>query len=121
MCWRTTARWPCPAAFKIPTAKVKSGVGHAQKTPLKGLRFESLDEAQAYLDHWEQRWAEVRKLDAEWNLGRFQSEKLEAIFDASPADQLLFRMHQAAEFSSDLSRNDDRLDRFTKLLVTGAP
>ena len=40
--------------------KVESGVGHAQKTPLKGLRFESLEEAQAYLDHWEQRWADTR-------------------------------------------------------------
>ena len=40
--------------------KVESGVGHAQRTPLKGLRFESLKEAQAYLDHWEQRWADTR-------------------------------------------------------------
>ncbi len=40
--------------------KVESGVGHAQKTPLKGLRFESLEEAQAYLDHWEERWADTR-------------------------------------------------------------
>ena len=29
--------------------KVESGVGHAQRTPLKGQRFESLEEAQAYL------------------------------------------------------------------------
>jgi len=40
--------------------KVESGVGHAQKTPLKGLRFESLEEAQTYLDHWEARWADTR-------------------------------------------------------------
>ena len=40
--------------------KVESGVGHAQKTPLKGLRFESLEEAQAYLDRWEARWADTR-------------------------------------------------------------
>ena len=40
--------------------KVESGVGHAQKTPLKGQRFESLEEAQAYLDHWEERWADTR-------------------------------------------------------------
>ena len=39
---------------------MEAGVGHAQKTPLKGLRFESLEEAQAYLDHWEQRWADTR-------------------------------------------------------------
>jgi hypothetical protein len=35
-------------------------VGHAQKTPLRGLRFETLAEAQAYLDRWEIRWADTR-------------------------------------------------------------
>jgi len=40
--------------------KVESAVGHAQSTPLKGLRFESLEEAQAYLDRWEERWADTR-------------------------------------------------------------
>jgi hypothetical protein len=40
--------------------KVESGVGHAQKTPLKGLRFENLEEAQLYLDRWEERWADTR-------------------------------------------------------------
>ena len=40
--------------------KVESGVGHAKKTPLQGKRFESLEEAQAYLDHWEERWADTR-------------------------------------------------------------
>jgi hypothetical protein len=40
--------------------KVESGVAHAQKTPLKGKKFESLEEAQAYLDHWEENWADKR-------------------------------------------------------------
>ncbi len=40
--------------------KVESGVGHAKKTPLKGQRFESLEAAQTYLDHWEERWADTR-------------------------------------------------------------
>src|SRR3989475_4793519 len=40
--------------------KVESSIGHTQKTPLKGLRFESLEEAQTYLDRWEQRWADTR-------------------------------------------------------------
>jgi len=40
--------------------KVESGVGYAKKTPLKGQRFESLEEAQAYLDHWEEHWADTR-------------------------------------------------------------
>jgi hypothetical protein len=40
--------------------KVESGVGHAQRTPLKGKRFESLEEAQAYLDRWETHCADTR-------------------------------------------------------------
>ena len=40
--------------------KVERSVGHAKNTPLKGLRFESLPEAQTYLDHWEERWADTR-------------------------------------------------------------
>lgn len=36
--------------------KVESGVGHAHATPLKGLRFETLEQAHAYLDRWETRW-----------------------------------------------------------------
>jgi hypothetical protein len=51
---------PCRVRDPDRKGKVESGVGHAQKTPLKGLRFESLDEAQAYLDQWELRWADTR-------------------------------------------------------------
>ncbi len=40
---------PMPCRIQDPDrkGKVESGIGHAQKTPLKGLRFESLKEAQA--------------------------------------------------------------------------
>jgi transposase len=51
---------PCRVADPDRKGKVESGVGHAQKTPLKGQRFESLEEAQAYLDHWEEKWADTR-------------------------------------------------------------
>jgi transposase len=51
---------PCRVRDPDRKGKVESGVGHAQKTPLKGLRFESLEEAQAYLDRWEERWADKR-------------------------------------------------------------
>lgn len=51
---------PCRVRDPDRKGKVESGVGHAQKTPLKGQRFESLAEAQAYLDHWEERWADKR-------------------------------------------------------------
>ena len=51
---------PCRVRDPDRKGKVEAGVGHAQKTPLKGQRFESLEEAQAYLDHWEKRWADTR-------------------------------------------------------------
>jgi transposase len=51
---------PCRVQDPDRKGKVESGVGHAQKTPLKGLRFESLEEAQTYLDNWESRWADTR-------------------------------------------------------------
>lgn len=51
---------PCRVRDPDRKGKVESSVGHAKKTPLKGLRFENLEEAQAYLDHWEERWADTR-------------------------------------------------------------
>ncbi len=51
---------PCRVRDPDRKGKVESAVGHAQKTPLKGLRFESLEQAQAYLDRWEERWADTR-------------------------------------------------------------
>jgi transposase len=51
---------PCKVRDPDRKGKVESGVGHAQKTPLKGKRFERMEEAQAYLDHWEERWADKR-------------------------------------------------------------
>ena len=51
---------PCRVRDPDRKGKVESGVGHAQKTPLKGRRFESLEQAQAHLDRWEERWADTR-------------------------------------------------------------
>jgi transposase len=51
---------PCRVRDPNRKGKVESGVGYAQRTPLKGQRFESLDEAQTYLDQWEERWADTR-------------------------------------------------------------
>src|SRR5579872_3560440 len=51
---------PCRIQDPDRKGKVESGVGHAQKTPLKGLRFERLEEAQAYLDRWEASCADTR-------------------------------------------------------------
>jgi transposase len=51
---------PCRAGDPDRKGKVERGVGHAKNTPLKGQRFESLEEAQAYLDRWEAHWADTR-------------------------------------------------------------
>jgi transposase len=51
---------PCRVRDPDRKGKVESGVGHAQKTPLKGIRFETLEDAQTYLDRWEERWADTR-------------------------------------------------------------
>src|ERR1700740_2498276 len=51
---------PCRIKDPDRKGKVESGVGHTKRTPLKGMRFESLEEAQAYLDRWEERWADTR-------------------------------------------------------------
>lgn len=51
---------PCQVRDPDRKGKVESGVGHAKKTPLKGMRFESLEDGQTYLDRWEERWADTR-------------------------------------------------------------
>ncbi len=51
---------PCRVADPDRKGKVERSVGHAKNTPLKGLRFESLEEGQSYLDQWETRWADTR-------------------------------------------------------------
>ena len=51
---------PCRVRDPDRKGKVEAGVAHAQKTPLKGQRFEKLEDAQVYLDRWEERWADTR-------------------------------------------------------------
>ncbi len=50
---------PCRVNDPDRKGKVESGVGHTQRK-LHGLRFESLEDAQAYLDRWDERWADTR-------------------------------------------------------------
>src|SRR6202140_2254343 len=51
----------CRPPWPLRTAFWSSGsYRQRQKTPLKGQRFESLEEAQEYLDHWEEHWADTR-------------------------------------------------------------
>jgi len=51
---------PCRVRDPDRKGKVESAIGHTQRTPLKGLRFETLEEAQIYLDRWEATWADTR-------------------------------------------------------------
>jgi transposase len=51
-----------PCRVRDPNRKgtVESAIQHTQGTALKGRRFESLDEQNAWLAHWEERWAALR-------------------------------------------------------------
>jgi transposase len=51
---------PCRVGDPDRKGKVESGIGHTQKTPLYGQRFETLEQAQAYLDRWDAHWADTR-------------------------------------------------------------
>ena len=51
-----------PARIRDPNRKgaVESAIGHTQATALRGKRFESLEEQNEFLEHWETRWAAPR-------------------------------------------------------------
>ena len=51
-----------PCRVRDPNRKgtVESAIQHTQGTALKGRRFESLDEQNEWLAHWEERWAALR-------------------------------------------------------------
>ena len=51
-----------PARVRDPNRKgsVENAIGHTQGTALKGRRFESIDEQNRFLEHWETTWAATR-------------------------------------------------------------
>ena len=53
---------PDPARVLDPNRKgsVENAIGHTQATALKGRRFESIEEQNAFLEHWELKWAASR-------------------------------------------------------------
>jgi transposase len=51
---------PCRVRHPNRKGKVESAVGHTQSTALKGKRFETIEEAQAFLDQWDATWADTR-------------------------------------------------------------
>ena len=50
---------PCRVRDPDRKGKVESAIAHTQAA-LNGLRFETLEAAQAYLDRWDARWADTR-------------------------------------------------------------
>ena len=51
-----------PARVRDPNRKgtVEHAIGHTQATALKGRRFETIEEQNAFLEHWEAKWAASR-------------------------------------------------------------
>ncbi|CAN7614982.1 IS21 family transposase [Variovorax paradoxus] len=56
-----------PARVRDPNRKgtVENAIQHTQATALKGRRFETIEEQNAFLEHWESRWAASRIHGAE--------------------------------------------------------
>ena len=51
---------PCRVRDPDRKGTVENAVKHTQATALKGKRFESIEEQNTYLAHWEERWAATR-------------------------------------------------------------
>ncbi len=51
-----------PARVRDPNRKgtVENAIGHTQATALKGKRFETIEEQNVFLEHWESKWAASR-------------------------------------------------------------
>ncbi len=51
---------PCRVADPDRKGSVENAIQHTQDTALKGRRFESIEEQNQWLMHWEEHWASVR-------------------------------------------------------------
>jgi len=51
---------PCRVGDPNRKGAVESAIGHTQGTALKGRKFESIEAQNAWLAHWEERWAAPR-------------------------------------------------------------
>jgi transposase len=103
---------PCRIQDPDRKGKVESGVGHAQRTPLKGLRFESLQEAQAYLDRWEERWADTRIHGTHQAAGRrYVCRRETGVASTSPGAFPLLPVRRSHRASGRLRRGRSRVLR----------
>jgi transposase len=51
---------PCRVGDPNRKGTVEAAIGHTQGTALKGRRFDSIEAQNAWLAHWEERWAALR-------------------------------------------------------------
>jgi transposase len=51
---------PCRVADPNRKGTVENAIQHTQSTALKGRRFDSIEAQNAWLSHWEERWAALR-------------------------------------------------------------
>ena len=83
---------PCRVGDPDRKGKVESAIGHTLRTPLKGLRFEHLEEGQAYLDLWDARWGDTRiHGTTKWQLAAMFAEERPHLL---PLPLELFRYYQ---------------------------
>jgi transposase len=91
---------PCRVRDPDRKGKVESSIGHTQRTPLHGLRFESLEQAQTYLDRWEAHWADTRI---------HGTTKRDGVDDLQFGDAFLLRFKETRVFNGDTHIGGERL------------
>ena len=81
-----------PARVRDPNRKgtVENAIQHTQATALKGRRFESLQEQNAFLEHWESKWAASRIHGAERRQVQAMFEEERAHLQALPATAMQY-------------------------------
>lgn len=75
-----------PARVRDPNRKgtVENAIQHTQATALKGRRFETIEEQNAFLEHWEAKWAASRIHGAERRQVQAMFEEERAHLQALP-------------------------------------
>lgn len=92
-----------PARVRDPNRKgtVEHAIGHTQATALKGRRFESIEEQNQHLEHWETKWAAQRIHGSE-------RRQVEAMFQEEKPHLLLLPMLSMQYFTEkQYTVNDD--------------
>ena len=81
-----------PARVRDPNRKgtVENAIGHTQATALKGRRFESIEEQNTYLEHWESNWAAKRIHGRERRQVQAMFEEERAHLQALPAQAMQY-------------------------------